>query len=100
MQERKIFLNSFPFPGLHDLRLVLISKFSQNFILETHMLYFSRHSRQKCRKLNIFGAKQLFLVFQQQKSSVLSPQSLKPLKPKKSSKVLKIEKKSHWLLTI
>ena len=37
-------------PGLHNLQLVLISKFSQNFILKTHMLCFSRHSRQKCRK--------------------------------------------------
>ena len=37
-------------PGCHNLRLVLISKFSQNFVLETRMLCFSRHSRQKCRK--------------------------------------------------
>ena len=36
--------------GCHNLRLVLISKFSQNFVLETRMLCFSRHSRQKCRK--------------------------------------------------
>ena len=36
--------------GCHNLQLVLISKFSQNFVLETRMLCFSRHSRQKCRK--------------------------------------------------
>ena len=36
--------------GCHNLRLVLISKFSQNVVLETRMLCFSRHSRQICRK--------------------------------------------------
>ena len=36
--------------GLHNWRLVLISKFSQNVILKTRMLCFLRHSRQKCRK--------------------------------------------------
>ena len=36
--------------GLHNLQLVLLSKYSQNFILKTRMLCFLRHSRQKCRK--------------------------------------------------
>ena len=39
-----------PPTGCHNLRLVLISKFSQNFVLKMRMLCFSRHSRQKCRK--------------------------------------------------
>ena len=38
------------FAGLHNLQLVLISKYSQNFILKTRMLCFLRHFRQKCRK--------------------------------------------------
>ena len=38
------------FAGLHNLQLVLISKYSQNFILKTRMFCFLRHSRQKCRK--------------------------------------------------
>ena len=36
--------------GCHNLRLVLISKFSQHLVLETRMLCFLQHSRQKCRK--------------------------------------------------
>ena len=38
------------FAGLHNLQLVLISKYSQNFIRKTRMLCFLQHSRQKWRK--------------------------------------------------
>ena len=47
-------------PGCHNLRLVLISKFSQNFVLETRMLCFSRHSRQKCRKSRFWSKTAVF----------------------------------------
>ena len=47
-------------PGLHNLRLVLISKFSQNFIPKTRTLCFSRHLRQKCRKSRFLEQKRCF----------------------------------------
>ena len=43
------------------MQLVLISKFSQNFILKTRMLCFSRHSRQKCRKSRFLEQNNCFL---------------------------------------
>ena len=46
--------------GCHNLRLVLISKFSQNFALEKSMLCFSRHSRQKCRKSKFLDQNRCF----------------------------------------
>ena len=65
-----------------NLRLVLINKFSENFILETRMLYLS------ATKMPLFfKAKQLFLAFLQ--SSVLSLfKAFETKNPQKLKKIL------------
>ena len=65
--------------GLQSLRLVLIRKFSQFFILGTLMLCFFATSATKILEIKVFGTKQ---------SSVFSPspQSFKAFKTKKIPK--------------